>query len=256
MESKVWILIILALPVVLFVTNSFVVSPMIYSEKGILFPYFADYIIIPSVAMGLTDAEINNYVVMYIWDFYIIIFSIILIILTDVKFADFGFDFSSIKWDVIIGCLFIIVDIILLTGVIYASHFIPDYINNFSLSPSKEGVIKNAPAAVGAKPTLTPRFIILNFILYFFFVGPAEEVFRLFMFIKLEKVGGGVLAFFLSAFLFGAMHLYGTGFQSINAFVGGLAYNALWLMRGRKIFAPIIAHGVYDFALALLPFFI
>jgi membrane protease YdiL (CAAX protease family) len=255
MESKFWILIILALPVVLFATDAFIISPMIYSEGGALYPYFMDYIVEPSLAMGLTFSEIWTYVAGYIFDFYIILFAVILIVLTDVRFADFGFDFSSIKWDVIIGVLFFIVDIILLFSVMFlVSNYVPKAISEFSLSGSGETAEGSIEIQDTAKPTLTPRLVILNFILFFFFVGPAEEIFRLFTFIKLEKVSGGLIAFFLSALIFGAMHLYGSGFQSINAFIGGLAYNALWLLRGKKIFAPIIAHGFYDFMLFLWPF--
>lgn len=254
MESKFfWILIILALPVVLFLTMDFVVAPLVYSEEGLLHPFFVKYIEGPAKSIGLTEGEIGNYFGHYIFDFYVIIFAIILIVLTDVKFSDFGFDFSEFKKDIVIGVLFFAVDFALLIGVIlFSAAYIPSYITEFSLSGAPVEVPEGSLEGITEKPVFTPKFIILNFILFFFFVAPAEEIFRLFTYIKLGNVAGGVVAFFLSAFIFGAMHLFGSGFQSINAFVGGLALNALWLFRGKKILAPIIAHGFYDLMLLFI----
>jgi membrane protease YdiL (CAAX protease family) len=74
-----------------------------------------------------------------------------------------------------------------------------------------------------------------------------------------ELAGGGAAAWavslaFVSA-LFGVAHLYqGVSGILVNA-AAGLVYGAVYLLAGRNLWAPIIAHGVYDtVGLALLYF--
>jgi len=74
-----------------------------------------------------------------------------------------------------------------------------------------------------------------------------------------ELAGGGTAAWavsltFVSA-LFGVAHLYqGVSGILVNA-AAGLVYSAVYLLAGRNLWAPIIAHGVYDtVGLALLYF--
>ena len=239
----------------LFLSYGFFVAPEIFNEGGSINGVYSEYIEEPSRDyLGLGDDEIEKYVRNYIWDLYIILFAVLLILLTDVSFSDFGFDLSEIKKDAIIGILFFLVDLVLLGLVIYVTtSYIPEQVLDYHLSISD---ITGYAASGELTPSgLNIQFLLLNFFLYFFFVGPAEEVFRLFLLIKLEKVSNLFVAVVLSAFLFGIMHMFGSVFQSLNAFIGGLAYNLLWLFRGRKILAPIIAHGFYDFMITLLPFF-
>jgi membrane protease YdiL (CAAX protease family) len=74
-----------------------------------------------------------------------------------------------------------------------------------------------------------------------------------------ELAGGGAAAWavslaFVSA-LFGVAHLYqGVSGILVNA-AAGLVYGAVYLRAGRNLWAPVIAHGVYDtVGLALLYF--
>ena len=257
MESKsAWIVLAIILPLILFLSYGFLVAPQIFNEGGSLNSVYANYVESPSKEiLGLDDAEVERYVRTYIWDLYIILFAVLLIVFTDVTFNEFGFDFSEKKKDIIIGILFFAVDLILLGIVMYLTHsYMSDTLLNFHFETIP--ITGFAAVAELIPQVLNFKFIILNFILYFFFVAPAEETFRIFILIKLEKVSGIFVAVLLSAFVFGFMHMFGSVFQSINAFVGGIAYNLLWLLRGRKILSPIIAHGFYDFAITLIPLFV
>jgi membrane protease YdiL (CAAX protease family) len=65
-----------------------------------------------------------------------------------------------------------------------------------------------------------------------------------------ELAGGGTAAWAVSlafvSVLFGVAHLYqGISGILVNA-AAGLVYGAVYLLAGRNLWAPIIAHGVYD----------
>ena len=168
MGSKIWILLVLALPILLFVTDTFIVSPAIYEKEGALHDFFIKYLVSPAEKMGLSMDDIIYFLPKYVWDFYIIIFSTLLIMITDIKFSDFGFSFTGLKKEIIIGVLFFVVDIILVFGVIYVSSYIPNYVKDFSLSnfgAEKSDVSSNGSASVpaeSAKPILGFKFLILN----------------------------------------------------------------------------------------------
>ena len=71
-----------------------------------------------------------------------------------------------------------------------------------------------------------------------------------------ELAGGGGTAWALSlvvvSVLFGVVHAY-QGISGVTANVAaGLVYGALYLWSGRNLWAPIIAHGVYDTVALLL----
>jgi uncharacterized protein len=70
--------------------------------------------------------------------------------------------------------------------------------------------------------------------------------------------GGGGAAWALSllvvSVLFGVLHAYQGITGVIDNVLAGLVYGALYLWSGRNLWAPIIAHGVYDTVALLLMF--
>ena len=73
-----------------------------------------------------------------------------------------------------------------------------------------------------------------------------------------ELVGGSTRAWALSlvvvSLLFGVAHLY-QGISGVATVIAaGLVYGGLFLWSGRNLWAPIIAHGVYDTVAILLAF--
>jgi len=72
-----------------------------------------------------------------------------------------------------------------------------------------------------------------------------------------EMAGGSGMAWAASlvvvSVLFGVVHLYQGISGAVAASSAGLVYGALYLWSGRNLWAPILAHGVYDtVALALI----
>lgn len=74
-----------------------------------------------------------------------------------------------------------------------------------------------------------------------------------------ELAGGGKGAWALSlvviSVLFGVAHLYQGISGVITVIAAALAYGGLYLSSGRNLWAPIIAHGVYDTVACFLIFF-
>ena len=73
-----------------------------------------------------------------------------------------------------------------------------------------------------------------------------------------ELAGGSSMAWALSlavvSVLFGVVHLY-QGISGVATVIAaGLVYGGLYLMSGRNLWAPIIAHGIYDTVAVLLAF--
>ncbi|MFQ6548118.1 lysostaphin resistance A-like protein [Aestuariibius sp. 2305UL40-4] len=91
-------------------------------------------------------------------------------------------------------------------------------------------------------------------------VGIFEEVlFRGIVFHAIERVGGPVVALFLSSLLFGAMHyvnwmsgqpLGATTIQVLHAAGGGFLYGALMLRTG-SIWPSVILHALWDLSVGL-----
>ncbi len=73
-----------------------------------------------------------------------------------------------------------------------------------------------------------------------------------------ELAGGSSLAWAVSlvvvSVLFGVAHLYQGISGVVTNIAAGLVYGALYLSSGRTLWAPIIAHGVYDTLAFLLAF--
>ena len=73
-----------------------------------------------------------------------------------------------------------------------------------------------------------------------------------------ESMGGSSMAWAVSliavSVLFGVGHAYQGVSGAMAAALGGLVYGALYLWTGRNLWAPIIAHGVFDATAFLLIF--
>ncbi len=71
-----------------------------------------------------------------------------------------------------------------------------------------------------------------------------------------ELAGGSSMAWAVSlvfvSVLFGVGHMYQGVSGAVAAALGGLVYGALYLWTGRNLWAPIIAHGVFDTTAFLL----
>lgn len=63
-----------------------------------------------------------------------------------------------------------------------------------------------------------------------------------------------VLAVLLTSVLFGLTHIYQGTSGVLDNLVAGLIFGALFLVTGRNLLAPIIAHGTYDTIGAVLLF--
>jgi len=65
-----------------------------------------------------------------------------------------------------------------------------------------------------------------------------------------ELMGGSGMAWAVSlvvvSVLFGVGHVYQGASGAVAAALGGLVYGSLYLWTGRNLWAPIIAHGVFD----------
>ena len=73
-----------------------------------------------------------------------------------------------------------------------------------------------------------------------------------------ELMGGSAMAWAVSlvvvSILFGVGHVYQGVSGIVAAALGGLVYGSLYLWTGRNLWAPIIAHGVFDTTAFLLIF--
>lgn len=86
-----------------------------------------------------------------------------------------------------------------------------------------------------------------------------ELVHRGYLMNRVAELAGGSsraweLSLILVSVLFGVVHLYQGISGVLDTIAAGLVYGALYLGSGRNLWAPIIAHGVYDTVAVLLIF--
>jgi membrane protease YdiL (CAAX protease family) len=86
-----------------------------------------------------------------------------------------------------------------------------------------------------------------------------ELVYRGYLMNRISELAGGSgpawsLSLVVVSVLFGVAHLY-QGISGVATVIAaGLLYGGLYLWSGRNLWAPIIAHGVYDTVAVLLAF--
>ncbi|MBT7101975.1 CPBP family intramembrane metalloprotease [archaeon] len=171
---------------------------------------------------------------------------------TDFKFSKLGFDFSHIGKDIIFAvlALLIILPVSVGSGMLF-DNYSSQNVKEFALDPSnnfKAKVIAEEPSLLDEDISQSYKFleVIILLISLVIFIS-AEEIARLFIFIKTEASWGVWVAFFISALFFGFWHLTKSSGSGFSAFVGGMLLTSLWLVRGRRIVAPIIAHVLINF---------
>lgn len=86
-----------------------------------------------------------------------------------------------------------------------------------------------------------------------------ELVYRGYLMNRVAELAGGssrawALSLLLVSVLFGAAHLYQGISGVFTVIAAALVYGGLYLWSGRNLWAPIIAHGVYDTVAILLAF--
>ncbi|HKO45859.1 MAG TPA: type II CAAX endopeptidase family protein [Pyrinomonadaceae bacterium] len=86
-----------------------------------------------------------------------------------------------------------------------------------------------------------------------------ELVYRGYLMNRLAELAGGsggawAISLIVISILFGVVHFYQGISGVITVIAAALVYGGLYLLSGRNLWAPIIAHGVYDTVAILLAF--
>lgn len=177
---------------------------------------------------------------------------------TDFKFSKLGFDFSHIWKDILFAILsLIVIFAISFMAVGLIEKYVPENIKNFALDPHEN--FKTKVISGTSEPSLMEGGIpkLLDLIILFILLVISlsiEEIAKFFIFIKTEISCWKLAGFIVSALFFGFWHLTKSGSSAMSAFIGAILLNSLWLMRKRRIVAPIIAHVLYNFLPELLQF--
>lgn len=164
---------------------------------------------------------------------------------TNSSFAEIGFSFKGFKWHALaVGSL---VAILTLAFMQLIFHPALDYFIDFPATDFK--LYDQLRESMGQLIFL----IILSWIVGGFY---EEIVFHGFIFNRVEKhlpsKYGTLLAFIISASLFGVYHVQLGPDGLINAFLVGAVYLGLFLYFKRNLWYPIICHGMHNSLVMIL----
>jgi membrane protease YdiL (CAAX protease family) len=172
---------------------------------------------------------------------------IIIIKISKTSFRELGFTKDKIKRDIIWAIfLFIIILIFMFLYFHLILSLIPERILDWSLVYGFNN-IKSVDS-----PLLWVK--ILDIFSAFFIISLGEEMKRFFIFCKIEESFGTIWAFFGSAILFAIFHLDVSLGSALSSFAGALLLNYFWILRKRRIAAPIVTHGLWNSFLSIIKF--